>query len=573
MDSEAHKAYNYLKANLAGSVWQQGDTLPGIRRLAATAGVSRAFMVEAVGRLRKEGLVTVYARKRLKAGSPGLEPKQPDDAREPWEWKRKLLERDIVSGAFGLRGTLPRQKELQARYGVCFRTMKKILQSMEADEVVASKGKGYALPGTSSLSARQRVVFITCTGHFLLVSALNKEKNRVANLFENECRLMGIHMDIVEIDYFDSGATRRAVSHLADSDSILGYILDHWGGSEVFQRANMDVLTRLVQFGKPVAILDETGSFDLPPKFRSNHLAQVYKIEGKRAGERIARFLLGLGHRKAIYISSHHFAMWSRDRYDGIAAQYSRAGIAGGVELVSAGSRDELGRAFSLSGLDDSELKRWIAIGRTPSQARDLWNYWVVRREQEPVEIHAGKKAEAGLRKNLACMGSMLRLGLDDDFLEIVGNGANRAIEMKILSITLRPLFEQALQNREATVWICANDAIAMRAVEFLREHRIRVPHDLSVTGFDNEPENALKQGLTTLDFNALGFVRRMLYFIMRPPRPRGPCRHTPIEVEGMIMQRDTTAPAKAKSKGPNQAKTPAMAKMSCLTKSNLTEF
>ena len=73
---------------------------------------------------------------------------------------------------------------------------------------------------------------------------------------------------------------------------------------------------------------------------------------------------------------------------------------------------------------------------------------------------------------------------------------------------------------------------------------QIPVPESVSVVGFDNEPVQAFAARLTSYDFNAAGFIHRMLDFIARPPMPRGPYRHVPIEVEGIVMQRGTTAEA-----------------------------
>jgi hypothetical protein len=39
-----------------------------------------------------------------------------------------------------------------------------------------------------------------------------------------------------------------------------------------------------------------------------------------------------------------------------------------------------------------------------------------------------------------------------------------------------------------------------------------------------------------------MGFVNRMLNFIVRPPRPRGHYRHSLIEVESIVVERDTLA-------------------------------
>jgi LacI family transcriptional regulator len=90
---------------------------------------------------------------------------------------------------------------------------------------------------------------------------------------------------------------------------------------------------------------------------------------------------------------------------------------------------------------------------------------------------------------------------------------------------------------------ICSNDDIAIQALSYLRKQGISVPKEISVVGFDNQPVRTLEHRLTSLDFNAYGFMHRMLNFIARPPRPRGYYRHMPVEVEAIVMQRDTAGP------------------------------
>ena len=110
--------------------------------------------------------------------------------------------------------------------------------------------------------------------------------------------------------------------------------------------------------------------------------------------------------------------------------------------------------------------------------------------------------------------------------------------------MTLTSLFKKAAADKTITAWVCANDSMAFSALSFLHEKKITVPGDISVIGFDNTPVKALDNQLTSLDFNALGAVHRILNFIARPPKPRGRYRHTPIEIEGMIIERGTTGKA-----------------------------
>jgi DNA-binding LacI/PurR family transcriptional regulator len=145
------------------------------------------------------------------------------------------------------------------------------------------------------------------------------------------------------------------------------------------------------------------------------------------------------------------------------------------------------------------------------------------------------------LRNNLAALTPLARQKADKGFFEKTCGGALDRVGEWIFERDVNLLFEKALEYRDVTAWICATDQTALHALEFLRKRKIQVPVDLSVVGFDNIPVQALENRLTTLDFNAMGFIHHMLNFIIRTPRPRGPYQHSPIEVEGIIMERETT--------------------------------
>ena len=136
------KAFAYVKNALDNKTWEPGERLPSIRSLARRAGVSLVTMFKTVRMLKENGLVSGAGYQRLTAGR--LERTLAPPPKEPAAWQRKgeLLKKDIATGVFGLAGKLPPRKELQARYGVCFRTMRKILHAMEKDEIILPNGKG-----------------------------------------------------------------------------------------------------------------------------------------------------------------------------------------------------------------------------------------------------------------------------------------------------------------------------------------------------------------------------------------------------------------------------------------------
>jgi DNA-binding LacI/PurR family transcriptional regulator len=301
---------------------------------------------------------------------------------------------------------------------------------------------------------------------------------------------------------------------------------------------------RLAAFNKPVAMLDELGDFVLPLRLRANPMVQVYSIEGVAAGKRIARYLAALGHTSIVYLSYMHASKWSADRFDGIVAQFSRMGFTDNVHLVSSAQSIRLQQTLAASGLDDEEIRQIIAIGRTPAQAKDLERTWRSEKETRQGPPFDGTGIDAELQKSFSLLSTIIHQKPEPDVLKILCNATLDAIGLRVFDMELEPLFKNALAFKDATAWVCANDGAAMRALSFLGKAGVQVPRDLSVVGFDNVPVSALERRLTTLDFNATGFVHHMLNFILRPPKPRGPYRHKAIEIEGIVLERDTTGPA-----------------------------
>jgi hypothetical protein len=215
------------------------------------------------------------------------------------------------------------------------------------------------------------------------------------------------------------------------------------------------------------------------------------------------------------------------------------------VHLAATNQAGGLVGILAASGLDSRNIQKLIALGRTRSQARDLERQWqsFCQGSPSPAEVFRAT-TDPRTRRNLALLKTILASRADDPFLKRSTDGVLFAAQALGAPMTLRPLFESALDHRQATAWICANDGVALEALPFLEKQGIRVPHDLSVVGFDNLPVRSLEMRLTTLDFNAAGFVHEMLNFISRPGRSQGYVQPPVVEIEGVIVERGTTGTA-----------------------------
>lgn len=543
-----NKAFEYVKGELDKGEWLAGERMPTAQNLAAGAQVSIATMIRAIAILKSKRLITSIERGHIRAGSgasvnlPSIKP-----SNATWHLKRTALEKDILNGNYSEQNRLPALKELQSRYGVGYRPLRKILSSMVNDGALHLNRRTYELKGTQTRSLRQRILFLTHNFQSKPLTALNRGQYRIFDLLEYECIRREIQLKIMEIESFNLAGRNRSLSERSNEIPETGFIVDLWWSAyEQFNDLLSKLLARLSMLKKPVAILDENGEFILPLPYASNPFFQVFKIEGVKAGSRVARFLLGMGHRSVAYISTLHHTFWSKQRFEGIVDQFTKAGCRNGVQKIVR-ERVEIIREhmLALSDFDESLIRRLLPGDTTRSEDEIYKLYAGFKESFSPEQFTPDDilfiKHRLNIVKELADKNVS-----DRDFNQLVDSifwQIGTAINPRVQA----PVFNLALASRNVTAWICANDDIALTALSFLHDTGIKVPQELSVIGFDNQPIIALEHRLTSYDFNAGGFVHRMLNFIARPPKPRGPYRHVPVEVEGIVMQRDTTAPPSRK--------------------------
>jgi DNA-binding LacI/PurR family transcriptional regulator len=97
------------------------------------------------------------------------------------------------------------------------------------------------------------------------------------------------------------------------------------------------------------------------------------------------------------------------------------------------------------------------------------------------------------------------------------------------------------------TALVVANDQMALGAIRAVRERGLRIPEDISITGFDDIPESMFfDPPLTTVrqDFDALG-RRGVEYLIQRINDPETPSMQHIINPQ-LITRASTAPPAKA---------------------------
>jgi len=105
-------------------------------------------------------------------------------------------------------------------------------------------------------------------------------------------------------------------------------------------------------------------------------------------------------------------------------------------------------------------------------------------------------------------------------------------------------------RGQAPTAVVCGNDALALGFLRVVLQHGVRVPEDLSVTGFDDTPEAALYwPGLTTVrqPSHAMGDAacKALLRFIDNP----GVVDTSRLDLPAVVVTRESTGAVAARSK------------------------
>jgi DNA-binding transcriptional regulator YhcF (GntR family) len=500
------RARDYLLGVVDAARRKGTARLPTIAALAAGAGVACATMRREVAELRAEGLLLVSHGSgiRLSPAASGRELPLADvpSARpaQGWQKLRMRMEQDLLRGVYRPAGMLPRIKELAGRYGVCYRTLRKALDALLADGRLEASKKGCRVPFATANGRQNTIVLVVRGAEAGRSIGTWAPRNREQfSALEKECTLANVKLEFAIFQYRDGvlvgadGGNRLAVAP-ERLPSVLGFMVWTQGLADLGLPAFCDHLAR---YGRPVAVLDVSGGEDFRSLHHTGSLSRVFALGfSQRCGEIVGRYLLGLGHRRLVYICSAPGA-----RAAGLREAFAAAGFENAVDEViyapggpgGVGTEAEAFDYLLTHGLDE---RRW--------DHRTL------------------KRALQRFRERLAGV-----------------QGDEAAYEM------LEPAVEQALAVRDATAWVAWNDQTALRCLELLERRGVRLPQDLSLAGFDDVHE-AFLEGLTSYNFNVEAIVHAMMTHILRPQPFRPVQRRAPVEIDGFVNTRRTTGKPRA---------------------------
>jgi len=501
------RALEFLRSNLQ-IAWSDGERLPTTLQLSALAGVSRGTMAKAVAVLVQEGRLTARRRRGIVAGRPSTAfVPLPPRSLQKWEQLKHRIEADIYDGDLHTVALLPPAKQLQVRYAVDFRTLKKALDGLVGERVLHPHKRTYRVVRPEDALGENTVAYISPQDLFRVRYRNFPEAGDLVRMLESECgrrRLLFRPYSMGDVE---------TVQKVVRDYRVLGGLFYQSApyGREVFEE--------FAAMRKPVAMYDNYNHVQsrISVALMIRYRMRVFQFDEVSAGAEVGRFLLSLGHR-TIALSSPFHADWVDPiRFESIRGVVEGSGQSHRVELISHSNlRETLQRRATeiLSSRPDSETRA------------------LTRRASEDLSALGLGEANDGVLLDWAAESQNWTLSPDNVY--------NRVLQRE-----LQPLFEKALALGPVTAWVCANDGIAIHALRFLRMRRVAVPEYVSVIGFDNIGDSSYNN-LSSYDFDVPAVALKMLDHVLRPDSSL----HSPglriVNTPGMVIPRASTAAPRA---------------------------
>ncbi|MBD3241987.1 MAG: GntR family transcriptional regulator [Chitinivibrionales bacterium] len=306
----------YLRARVVRVASAGERRLPSVSSLAREAGVAPVTMLKALAVLKEEGTVSAHPGRGIFILDNGpmshLSPKDRPSLRI-WENARDALSRDIALGVYTTNDALPQPKELCETYGVCYRTLRKVLADL-SERGTLTRHKRMCRVSGHQPGRRPDTVILVAAG--TIGGDLRRTSSRTVDslhALETECGKLNVSLRIQAV----TGERGIPVSTLDEGQrAVLGCVVWAAGLSEPFLQ---DLMSRLAGRTWRASVLLESDNFPVPvPDKGARRVALFSSGRSPDAGRRVGTYLAHLGHRDIAYISPVHGSMWSQNRLQGL---------------------------------------------------------------------------------------------------------------------------------------------------------------------------------------------------------------------------------------------------------------
>jgi len=429
---------------------------------------------------------------------------RPPEPEKVWQRLVGQLSADICAGTYRSGDALPSRKELAARYGVCYTTLKRALATLVEKGLLVPRGIRYRVFSITP-SQTPTTATVVAVNVFNRLSLFAGRDGRSAELWRTIERLSVRHnfrIKYVSVHHGNPpGTDVRGLLEIGTGLPLLGYLVTTRGmGVE-----NVSLVARLLAAqGTPVAVFNDTFPADtLPEPMRTSRIFRSFTVAiTEDCGRAVGDYLLSRGHRKVCFFAEPQESdplsqpYYSARRYEGISSVLAASGE---VNLNVLKAAVPSGAAMYLPEV----------LSRMDQRHRDIL----------PLLERISRQVPPGERSS----------GLFE-----IDNSLRNVLWPAMVERENERRLEELLADRTYTAWVAASDLIALALLSFLQKRAIRVPEDLSLIGFDDSI-SAFNCDLTSYNFNVPAIAGAMVEHLLKGVRAGG----SPVaEIPGYLFER-----------------------------------
>lgn len=446
-------------------------------------------------------------------------------------------------------------RECAKRFGVSFYVAHRVLKSWAEKERLKRQGNAWHITTVSSgVPLGETILLIgraNYAGEFAIFSARIR---RFVDALEKDCSRRGLRF--IAIGY-QGDNIQNVIDRLRKVSGVMGVViwLGEWCKEIAEEEAAIELLKRIRNLKKPIAVLDEWGRLKekaMPKKDWpfSRHEGIVFRFNHVEAGSLVARSVQSLGIKRLVFLSIQNGYSWSKQRCLGAKSTFKAQRLDfesftldfeidkyDMAYLLSGMSAEQYVMIWSLGGSAGSlkerifhftELKRKLGGHPILSEARRS----IARSKQGDILTIALKTAQQRILKGLAASS----VGpLKDRLFDFAAEEAYR----RLSDLQFAKAWD-AFKDPSHTAWICDNDLLASFAKKWIANKIVRASHQKRfVIGFDNEPRSC-DEGFTSFDFNLEETAKRCLDFLTSPRHFRPTSTDIFNDIPGRLVFRNT---------------------------------
>lgn len=301
---------------LEASKFKDGARLPSVRAVAerfstSTCTVFRAYrkLIEAKKAYGEHGNGYFWGAAKVAVPEPLVH-------EQVVERLERLLQEDWKSGRFSTDAPLPTIKELCMQYETSVGSMRRTLEKLRAEGILARRGRGRFYFRTVQAQKAKEILLVmrsNPTGDFYCLGDRELEfmQKVYAEAEKRELRVhvLGYHEDSGK--FLDSAGNAVLPESFSDAfGAILSTML-------VFKPNRLFMLFARTRF--PISVWWEHPLSEIPRALKKEPRYAFFNLAfGEFPGRSVGRFLRERGCMNVAYISPYHLSSWSVDRLNGL---------------------------------------------------------------------------------------------------------------------------------------------------------------------------------------------------------------------------------------------------------------